>query len=145
MSKMLAGMVGGGGVLSQGCSLSQSLNGCLSKEGGVSPERTSSLGQIRDESGVRTSSQTTSSPSTNPSSNFVSAKVRPEAWSLALAFAKRSRHIVCALLSNSAPTREAAVSKSMLMSCPDSALVEGVNIGVGNASVRAIAFGAAML
>ena len=51
--------------------------GCLSKDGGEVPGDQVSTDQNREESGVRISSQSVSSPSTVPNSNFVSAMMMP--------------------------------------------------------------------
>src|ERR1035438_120968 len=144
MATTSSGTAGGGGVRSHDWADSQSRNGCLSKAGGVSPECTCSAGQMREESGVSTSSHTTSSLSTKPNSNLVSASTSPTFASLAAASAKRSRQSVWALARASSPTMLAAVDKSMLRSCPVDALVDGVNIGVGKGSVSCNPAGAAI-
>ena len=72
-----AGNGGGGGALSHPVPSSQSRTGCLSSDGGAAPGRHPPAGQKREESGVSTSSQIVSSPSTHPSSNLVSAMMIP--------------------------------------------------------------------
>lgn len=68
---------GAGGVLFQPVASVASLTGCLSRDIGVAPGDQFSAGQKREESGVNSSSAITSSPSTRPSSNFVSAIITP--------------------------------------------------------------------
>ncbi len=141
---MSLGTFGGGGVRFQSSEFNQSRKGCLSNDGGVCPEATRSAGHNRDESGVMTSSHTTSSPSTKPSSNLVSARIRPWAASRSAARSKRSRQRAEARASNSSPTMAAAVVRSIFMSWPVSAFVEGVNSGFSNASVNCIPAGTSM-
>src|SRR3954454_13972620 len=56
-----AGRSGAGGFLSQPCSVAQSRTYCLSKDGGVTPGSQDAAGQKREESGVSTSSPSTTS------------------------------------------------------------------------------------
>ena len=81
---------GGGGVsdaLSQPESFaSQSRTYCLSKLGSDSPGTHAAASQNRDESGVSTSSASTSVPSLRrPNSNFVSARMMPRAAAISRA------------------------------------------------------------
>ena len=80
----VSGIAGAGGVLSQPVPAAQSRTYCLSKEACGRPGSYSSAGQKREESGVQTSSPSTSVPSaSSPNSNFVSARITPRsrAWS----------------------------------------------------------------
>ena len=71
---------GGGGLdLSQLVVSSQSRTNCLSNDGCGPPGRYDCLDQYLELSGVSTSSTSSSSPvaSSNPHSNFVSARIKP--------------------------------------------------------------------
>ena len=72
--------------------MSQSRTYCLSKEGVTLPGIHWSAGQKREESGVRTSSPRTSSPSgPAPNSNLVSARMMPRSRAMSAAREYRSR------------------------------------------------------
>ena len=93
-----------------------------------------SAGQTRDESGVSTSSASTSRPSTNPSSSFVSATMIPRASRRAAARCVHGEASALACSAISPPTSATASSNEMFSSCvPLAAFVDGVNTGCGEA------------
>ena len=105
----------------------------MSKLGGVEPGTQDSAGQNREESGVSTSSASTSSPFTRPISNLVSAITMPRSAASSAPRRYSSIDRSRARLAISAPIRFTASSKPMFMSwSPSSALVEGVNTGSGS-------------
>src|SRR5436305_11368969 len=116
---------GAGGFLSQPVASAQSRTGCLSNDGGVDPGWYVFTSQKREESGVRTSSHSASSPSIQPSSNLVSAMMMP--FSAASSAPRRYKAMLSsdACLTTSAPTMSAAWSTVMFSSWPVSAFVDG--------------------
>ena len=112
-----AGSGGGGGALSQSEPSRKSRMGCLSKLGGVAPGFHWSAGQKREESGVSTSSATTSSPSIRPELELGVGDDDP-----ALRGPRSRRAGRCSMLmsrtelASSDPIRPTASSKEMLTS-----------------------------
>jgi hypothetical protein len=88
-----------------------------------------SAGQKREESGVSTSSMSTSEPSAPcANSNLVSAMMMPRCRACSAANSYNAIAVSRTRAASSAPTSFTACSKLMVSSCsPMAALVEGVN------------------
>lgn len=110
----LGGSGGGGSSLwrsqPEAGEASQSRMICLSKDGWFRPGCHSSAGQKREESGVSTSSPITSSPSSRPNSNLVSARMIPRSRAMSRARPYTASVVCRSVAASSAPIRRAVSS-----------------------------------
>src|SRR3954468_5551889 len=113
--------------------VSQSRTYCLSYDGCAAPGAQEDAGQNRDESGVSTSSPSTSDAPSSPNSNFVSARTIPAASAISAAREYSASVSARNSSARSAPTADTTDEKSIASSCsPTGALVDGVNTGAGS-------------